>query len=176
MRIAYGADETIPATRAVAAWLRAAGHELVVELVDASWPSVGAGVAEAVASGAAEVGVVWCYTGTGVAMAANKVPGARAALCVDAATATGARRWNDANVLALSQRLTTDEVAKEIVAAFLAGQPDPAELPVIAELPVMAERATEAQPGTGAPPATGDPAATADPGTITDAAGADGRG
>lgn len=141
MRIAYGADETIPATQAVADWLRAAGHQLVVELVDAPWPAVGAGVAEAVVRGDAEVGIVWCYTGTGVAMAANKVPGARAALCADASTATGARRWNDANVLALSQRLTTDEVAKEIIAAFLAGEADPEELSIIAELPMVAELA-----------------------------------
>jgi ribose 5-phosphate isomerase B len=76
-------------------------------------------VAEAVASGHADRGVVCCWTGTGVSIAANKVPGVRAALCVDAETARGARRWNDANVLALSLRLTSEAVAKEIVTAFL---------------------------------------------------------
>lgn len=142
MRIAYGADESIPATRAVSDWLRGQGHELMVELADQPWPVVGAGVARAVADGDCEVGIVWCYTGTGVAIAANKVVGARAALCADAATATGARRWNDANVLALSQRLTTDEVAKEIIAAFLSGTPDADELMTIAQV----ETATRAQP------------------------------
>lgn len=134
MRIAYGADEATPTTDSVAAWLRASGHQLVRELVGAPWPSVGAGVAQAVVDGVADVGVVWCYTGTGVAMAANKVAGARAALCVDADTATGARRWNDANVLALSQRLTTEELAREIIGAFASGVPDADELQVIAGL------------------------------------------
>ncbi|MEZ5381706.1 MAG: RpiB/LacA/LacB family sugar-phosphate isomerase [Microthrixaceae bacterium] len=132
MRVAYGADESTPVTRAVAAWLEAEGHQVVTLVEDAPWPEVGAGVAAAVTAGEADLGVVWCYTGTGVAMAANKVPGARAALCVDAATADGARRWNDANVLALSQRLTTEETATEMVRAFLAGVPDPDELATIA--------------------------------------------
>ena len=60
-------------------------------------------------------------------MAANKVPGVRAALCGDAETARGARRWNDANVLALSMRLITPTVAAEILDAFLAGEPDESE-------------------------------------------------
>jgi ribose 5-phosphate isomerase B len=68
-----------------------------------------------------------CYTGTGVSIAANKVPGVRAALCVDAATASGARRWNDANVLALSIRLTTPDLAAEIVDAYFSTDPDPGE-------------------------------------------------
>ncbi len=102
---------------------------------------MGAGVAQAVVDGVAEVGVVWCYTGTGVAMAANKVAGARAALCVDADTATGARRWNDANVLALSQRLTTEELAREIIGAFASGVPDADELQVIAGLEPQSDSA-----------------------------------
>ncbi|HEX4217241.1 MAG TPA: RpiB/LacA/LacB family sugar-phosphate isomerase, partial [Acidimicrobiales bacterium] len=75
----------------------------------------------------AELGIVWCFTGTGVSIAANKVTGARAALCPDAATASGARRWNDANVLALSLRLTAPSVAEEVVRAFLETEVDPAE-------------------------------------------------
>ena len=67
----------------------------------------------------AELGIVCCYTGTGVCMAANKVRGVRAALCVDAETARGARTWNDANVLALSLRLTTPALAREILGAWL---------------------------------------------------------
>jgi ribose 5-phosphate isomerase B len=85
-------------------------------------------VGEAVAGGDADLGVVCCWTGTGVSMAASKVPGVRAALCADAETARGARRWNDANVLALSNRLTTPTVGEEIVDAFLATTDvDPAE-------------------------------------------------
>ena len=68
-----------------------------------------------------------CWTGTGVSMAANKVAGVRAALCTDAETARGARRWNDANVLALGLRLTSPEVAKEMLAAFLTTEPDDTE-------------------------------------------------
>ena len=91
-------------------------------------------VARAVAAGECSKGIVICTTGIGVSMAANKVAGARAALCVDADTATGARRWNDANVLALSQRLTTEELAREIIGAFASGVPDADELQVIAGL------------------------------------------
>src|SRR5438105_12326389 len=79
-----------------------------------------ASVATSVARGEADQGVVCCWTGTGASMAANKVPGVRAALCVDAATAAGARKWNDANVLALSLRLVSEPVATEIVDAWLA--------------------------------------------------------
>jgi ribose 5-phosphate isomerase B len=85
----------------------------------------------------ASTGVVCCWTGTGVSIAANKIPGVRAALCVDASTATDARRWNDANVLAIGLRLTSEEVAREIVVAFLAGAPEDGEAATIArvELP-----------------------------------------
>jgi ribose 5-phosphate isomerase B len=72
-----------------------------------------------VSGGEASMAIVCCWTGTGVSIAANKVPGVRAALCVDAATAAGARKWNDANVLALSLRLLSEPLATEIVSAFL---------------------------------------------------------
>ncbi|CUS06307.1 putative ribose/galactose isomerase [Candidatus Promineifilum breve] len=85
---------------------------------DHLWPSVARTVAEAVAGGAADEGLLLCWTGTGVSMAANKVPGIRAALCADAATARGARLWNNANVLCLSLRLTTAAVATEILDAW----------------------------------------------------------
>lgn len=127
MRIAYGTDEVSPATDEVLEQLQAAGHEVEVVAAGIDWPDAGRAVGEAVADGRAEVGVVWCWTGTGVAMAAGKVPGIRAALCADAETARGARRWNDANVVALSMRLTTAAVAAEVVDAFLATGPDPAE-------------------------------------------------
>ena len=88
----------------------------------------------AVASGAAATGVLFCWTGTGASIAANKVRGVRAALCTDAATAEGARRWNDANVLVMGLRLTSVEVAREMLDAWFATAPDPSEADDIARL------------------------------------------
>jgi ribose 5-phosphate isomerase B len=134
MRIVFGTDEANDLTAAVKAHLADGGHEVVVAGEGDPWPDIGRRVGEAVAAGQAERGVACCWTGTGVSMAANKVPGVRAALCTDAATADGARRWNDANVLALGLRLTSPTVAREIVDAFLAGEPDPDEAAEIAKL------------------------------------------
>jgi len=134
VRIAFGTDERTPLTDAVRDRLVEAGHELVAVVEGDPWPEVGRRVGEAVAAGAADRGVVCCWTGTGVSIAANKVPGVRAALCTDAATAEGARRWNDANVLALGLRLTSIEVAGELLDAFLATDADPSEQPNVARL------------------------------------------
>jgi ribose 5-phosphate isomerase B len=119
MRIAFGTDERTSLTDAVKEQLEAAGHEVVVVGEGDPWPDVGRRVGEMVASGAAERGVACCWTGTGVSIAANKVEGVRAALCTDADTARGARRWNDANVLAMGLRLTTTPLAEEMLDAFL---------------------------------------------------------
>ena len=128
MRIAFGTDERTSVTDAVETWLREHDHEVVVPVERGGrWPDVGAGVGRAVADGRADRGVVCCWTGTGVSIAANKVPGVRAALCTDRGTAEGARRWNDANVLALGLRLTTEAVAAELLDAFLTTAPDPDE-------------------------------------------------
>jgi ribose 5-phosphate isomerase B len=124
MRIAFGTDESTPLTAAVVCELERDGHQVTELAAAESWPEVGRTVGEAVASGRAERGVVCCWTGTGVSMAANKVPGVRAALCTDAETARGARRWNDANVLALGLRLTSPEVAREMLDAFLETEVD----------------------------------------------------
>ncbi len=122
MRIAVGSDEQTALTDHVIAELRRRGHELVpfgpLAGVPDQWPEVGAAVGGAVRSGDAHEGVVFCWTGTGVSMAANKLPGVRAALCADAETARGARLWNRANVLALSLRLTTEPLADEILSAW----------------------------------------------------------
>ena len=134
MRVAFGTDERTPLTDAVKADLAGRGVEVVVVGEGDPWPDVGRAVGEAVASGVAERGVVCCWTGTGVSMAANTVAGVRAALCTDAETARGARRWNDANVLAFGLRLTSPEVAKEMVDAFLSTGPDESELPEIRKL------------------------------------------
>jgi len=135
MRIAFGTDEVTSVTAAIEGHLVAAGHELVDRGHGDPWPDVGRAVGEAVAVGDADRGVVWCWTGTGVSIAANKVAGVRAALCTDAETARGARRWNDANVLALGLRLTSETSAREIVDAFLATDPDGSETDNIARLP-----------------------------------------
>ena len=131
MRVAFGTDERTPVSDDIAAALAAAGHEVVLRLEDQPWPDVGRRVGEAVAAGEADRGVVCCWTGTGVSIAANKVPGVRAALCTDAETARGARRWNDANVLAMGLRLTSPTVGREMLEAFLAddaeADPDEAE-------------------------------------------------
>lgn len=141
MRIALGSDEATDLTSALARDLQERGHELVLfgalrENGEDAWPDVGRDVAAAVASGDCRFGIVCCWTGTGVSIAANKVDGARAALCSDAATAAGARTWNDANVLALSLRVTTAAVAKEVLDAWFAAAPtaDPKYLRMISQV------------------------------------------
>jgi ribose 5-phosphate isomerase B len=137
MRIAVGSDERNAVTDFVLADLRRRGHEIVTVLGpagdrDEQWADVGRGVAEAVARGEADNGVCFCWTGTGVTLAANKVRGARAALCTDAVQARGARMYNDANVLGMSLRLTSEALAKEILDAWFAQtELDPTEVPNI---------------------------------------------
>jgi ribose 5-phosphate isomerase B len=137
MKIAAGADDRNEVTDYVLDELRARGHELVTVLGpaggrDEQWADVGRGVAEAVARCEAEQGVVFCWTGTGVSLAANKVHGARAALCTDGEQARGARMYNDANILAMSMRLTDKPLAKEILDAwFDQTELDPTEIPNI---------------------------------------------
>jgi ribose 5-phosphate isomerase B len=128
MRIAISADERTGVAGAVGEALRRRGHEPVAhgaladgERDDWAWASEAA--ARDVAEGRADQGIVCCWTGTGASIAANKVPGIRAALCGDAATADGARRWNDANVLALSLRATSPALLEEILDAWFAGAP-----------------------------------------------------
>jgi ribose 5-phosphate isomerase B len=129
VRVAFGTDEHTPLTEAVVEELRSRGHAVEVLADGDPWPDVGRRVGEAVAQGEADRGVVCCWTGTGVSIAANKVDGVRAALCTDAETARGARKWNDANVLALGLRLTSPTVAAEMVEAFLTTEPDESERP-----------------------------------------------
>ena len=119
MKLAIGSDERNHLTDVVMAEVQKRGHhvELFGPLADQKtyWPQVARQVAEAVASGQADEGILFCWTGTGVSLAANKVPGIRAALCDDAETARGARLWNDANVLCLSIRRTSEVAAIEIL-------------------------------------------------------------
>lgn len=134
MRIAFGTDERTPLTESVVARLRAAGHEVAVVADGDDWPDAGRAVEVAVARGTADRGVVCCTTGTGVSIAANKLRGVRAALCTDAATAGGARRWNDANVPAFGLRLTSEAVAGEMLDAFLTTEADPGEAALVARV------------------------------------------
>jgi ribose 5-phosphate isomerase B len=125
VRIAVAADERTGIAEAVVEELRRRGHEPLAHgaLNDAErddWAWCSEAAARDVAEGRAEQAIVCCWTGTGASIAANKVPGVRAALCADAQTAAGARRWNDANVLALSLRATSVAQLREILDAWFA--------------------------------------------------------
>jgi len=134
VRFVVGSDDEGEALDAAVDELRAHGHE--VELLDRDrWPDVARRVAEEVAAGEADQGLLFCWTGTGTSIAANKVSGVRAALAWDPWIAEGARRWNDANVLVMSLKRTTPEAAREIVDAWLAvEEPDEDERANIAKL------------------------------------------
>jgi ribose 5-phosphate isomerase B len=132
--VAFGTDEMTPLVGVITEHLQQQGHEVSAMCAPGWWPDVGRLVGEAVADGRADAGVVCCWTGTGVSIAANKVPGVRAALCADAETAAGSRKWNDANVLALSLRMTSSQVACEILDAFMSTPADPNESAAIAKL------------------------------------------
>jgi ribose 5-phosphate isomerase B len=130
MRISVAADERTGVAEAVVEQLRRRGHDPIVhgalseeERDDWAWASEAA--ARDVAGGRADQGIVCCWTGTGASMAANKVDGVRAALCGDAETALGARKWNDANVLALSLRTTSEALLDEILDGWFEGEPSP---------------------------------------------------
>jgi ribose 5-phosphate isomerase B len=135
LRIAYAADDQNETTRAVVDYLLTAGHRVIPVGSSSTWPAIGEAVGRAVAAGEVDLGVVMCWTGTGTAMAANKVPGVRAALAWDPWIARGARLWNDANVLALSLKRLAPDVAVEVLRAFLETTgPDPEEAENIAGL------------------------------------------
>lgn len=149
MRLAVGSDERTHLTDVVVEELRRRGHEVTLfgplagrEL---QWVDVARAVGAEVAAGRADQGVLFCWTGTGVSMAANKVPGVRAALVHDAETARGARMWNDANVLCLSLRATPEAVVREILDAWFSAGPDESERENIEKVKAMDRRA--ARPG-----------------------------
>jgi ribose 5-phosphate isomerase B len=128
MRIALCSDEPYPVHDIIRDELTRRGHEVVAFGAIASgaeepWAEVAESAARAVAGGECDEGVFLCWTGTGISMAANKVAGIRAALCGDPETAAGARVWNHANVLCLSNRTLSGDMAKEILAAWLDTEP-----------------------------------------------------
>ena len=122
MKIAIGSDEKTHLTDTVIAEVISRGHQVTLHGPladnDGYWPEVAQEVAEKVMSGEVEEAILFCWTGTGISLAANKVPGIRAALCVDAETARGARLWNDANILCMSLRATSEIIATEILEAW----------------------------------------------------------
>jgi ribose 5-phosphate isomerase B len=122
MKLAIGSDERTHLTDRVVAEARERGHEVQLfgplQNEKLLWPDVARQVAESVKQGQADEGILFCWTGTGVSLAANKVPGIRAALCSDAQTAKGARLWNNANVLCISLRATSVTIAQEILDAW----------------------------------------------------------
>ena len=138
MRVVVGSDEQNALTDAVRDDLTQRGHEVVLvgppggEAIE--WAEVGQRVGELVAKDDADTGVLFYWTGTGASIAANKVPGVRAALCTDAPTAAGARKWNDANVLVMGLRLTSPEIAREMLDAWFTTEPDPGEADNISRL------------------------------------------
>lgn len=137
MKIAFCADDESPTVDAVLDYLQSDGHE-VLAVPDEAWPVMAQGVGKQVAQGEADLGIVMCWTGTGTAIAANKVKGVRAATAWEPWIAKNARLWNDANVLAMSLKRIGPEVAVETVRAFLAEpQPDPEEAESIALLKQM---------------------------------------
>lgn len=138
MKVALGSDEKTIVTDEVAHDLERRGHEVILVGPpggdDIQWAEVGRKVGTLVAADEVDTGVLFCWTGTGASIAANKVPGARAALCTDAATAEGARKWNDANVLVMSLRLTSPTLAREMLDAWFSAEPDPSEAENVARL------------------------------------------
>lgn len=131
MKISIGADERLHVVDVVLDYLKEKGHHLTWYGPERGetqpWPDVAKRVALDVQSGRAEEGILFCWTGTGVSMAANKVRGIRAALCDDAETARGARLWNNANVLCLSMRKVSEVIAKEILDMWFATSYQPNE-------------------------------------------------
>jgi ribose 5-phosphate isomerase B len=124
MKVVIGSDDIYPAAKIAVDHLKKKGIEVIIvgslktNRVE-PWPRVGIEVGKMVAEGRVDWGILVCYTGTGVCIAANKVKGVRAALCNDAETARGARLWNDANILAMSGRIVSEEIAREIIDAWL---------------------------------------------------------
>lgn len=128
LRIALASDEPYPVHATITRVLEDRGHTVVrfgacASGAEEPWPDVAERAAEAVATGACDEGVLLCWSGTGISIAANKVAGVRAALCADPGAAAAARVWNHANVLCLSNRTLSEDMAKEILAAWLDTEP-----------------------------------------------------
>ncbi len=151
MLIAFCSDELYPVHARVERELLERGHQLVkfgapASGQDAPWALCAEQAARAVASGACSEGIFFCWSGTGISMAANKVPGIRAALCTDAGTARAARKWNHANVLCLSNRLLSEDVAREILEAWFEEYPRDVGLAGVRDLSTVEARSLAGPP------------------------------
>ena len=142
-KISVGADERLHVVDGTLSYLSEKGYEVTwfgpEKGETQPWPDVARCVALDIQSGMADEGILFCWTGTGVSIAANKIKGIRAALCEDAETARGARLWNNANVLCLSMRKVSEVIAKEILdmwfsTAYEPNETDDACLRMIAEI------------------------------------------
>jgi ribose 5-phosphate isomerase B len=145
VRIALASDEPYRVHATLRAELERRGHEVVpfgavATGAEAPWADVAEEAARAVADGRCDEGVLLCWSGTGISIAANKVPGIRAALCGDPATAAAARVWNHANVLCLSNRTLSDDVAREVLAAWFDTAPGERGAEGVARLAAMEAR------------------------------------
>jgi ribose 5-phosphate isomerase B len=145
VRVALCSDEPYPVHTTVRDCLEEHGHDVVAfgsvaTGSDTPWALAAEKAAEAVAQGDCDQGVFFCWTGTGISMAANKAPGVRAALCSDPGQAQGARVWNHANVLCLSNRTLADDLAKEILAAWFDTQPGERAAAGVADLAAVESR------------------------------------
>ncbi|MEK7112937.1 MAG: RpiB/LacA/LacB family sugar-phosphate isomerase [Patescibacteria group bacterium] len=123
MKLVVASDEKTHLTNSVVSYLKKKGYELTLlgDLIDKNkrwkWVDIGVEAAKKVVDGKVDYGIIFCWSGTGISMAANKVKGARAALCWDKETARLARKWDNANILCMSLRATSEEVAKEIASS-----------------------------------------------------------
>jgi len=145
LKLSVGADERNHVVDWALDYLKNKGYDVTWHGPDSSetvpWPQVGRSVAEDVVSDRADEGILFCWTGTGVSLAANKVPGIRAALCVDAETARGARLWNNANIICMSLRLASEAVAEEILKAWFSTtyEPNPEDDACLAQIESLEE-------------------------------------
>lgn len=149
MKIAIGADERLPIVETILDFVTQKGYTPEwfgpQKGETASWSKVALQVSQAIVEQRVAEGILLCWTGTGVCMAANKVRGIRAALCIDAETARGARLWNNANVLCLSMRLTSEPVAREILTAWFhtTYQPNPTDDACLAVITALDDQRKE---------------------------------
>lgn len=150
MIVALCSDEVYPVNEWVERELVCRGHEVrrfgaLASGGEVPWASAAEAAGLAVAEGACHEGVFFCWSGTGISIAANKVHGVRAALCTDPGMARAARRYNHANVLCLSNRLLSVDMAKEILEGWF--EPYPVEVGAAGVLDLTAVEARQSARG-----------------------------
>lgn len=124
MKIVVASDERTKLTDFVVDWLKSQGHTLILlgvlgDSINDRWVEIGKKTGLLVSEGKVERGILFCWSGTGICMAANRIKGARAALCWDRQIARLARKWDNANILCLALVSIKEDEAKEIIDTFL---------------------------------------------------------